>query len=83
MADAMIREGHFSANQWAEALGTALREAETAGEPDTETTYYTAALNALEDLSEASGITSRDRAARKSDWEDAYRRTPHGQPVSL
>ena len=83
MADAMIREGHFGATEWAAALGTALRATEKAGEPDNETTYYKAALIALERLSEASGITSHDRAVRKSDWEDAYRRTPHGQPVSL
>ncbi len=83
LADAMIRGGHFTAGEWADALGAALCEAEAAGAPDSETTYFTAALTALERLSEATGIGAEDRECRKSAWEQAYRRTPHGQPVGL
>lgn len=83
LADTMIREGHFTAGEWADALGAALREAEAAGAPDSEATYYAAALSALEGLSEAAGIGAEDRECRKSAWEQAYRRTPHGQPVVL
>lgn len=83
MAAAMVRAGHVTATGWAEALGRALREAEAAGAPDTEEIYFTAALTALERVTEAAGITPADRARRKAAWEDAYRRTPHGQPVTL
>lgn len=80
MADAMIRSGHFTASDWATALGAALSDAERRGDPDTEMTYYTAALNALETLVPVPGA---DLSARKADWTAAYQRTPHGQPVEL
>lgn len=84
LADAMVRAGHFSAAVWADALGAALREAETDGAPDTLDTYFTAVLTALERLAETrAGISAETRAARRAAWEDAYRRTPHGKPVEL
>ncbi len=83
MATAMIRAGHFTQAEWAEALGAALKAAEGSGRPDTDDTYFLAALSALEGLSETAGITPTDRATRKSGWEAAYRRTPHGHPVVL
>ncbi|MEM9427581.1 MAG: nitrile hydratase accessory protein [Pseudomonadota bacterium] len=83
MATAMIRQGHFTQSDWAEALGAALRSAETENAPETDETYFSAALSALETLTEGAGISEADRSGRKSDWEDAYRRTPHGQPVEI
>ena len=56
LADAMIRAGHFTAVEWADALGNELQDAEAGGAPDDETTYYTAALSALEKMSEPTGI---------------------------
>lgn len=79
-AQAMIRAGHLDANDWANALGAALKDAERSGAPDTEDTYYQAALTALESVVP---MDETELAKRKSDWEDAYRRTPHGQPVVL
>lgn len=75
--------GNFTATDWAEALGAALRNAEATGAPDTEDTYYSAALAALEHLSEFTGIAAEERAKRKAEWEAAYHRTPHGHPVTL
>ncbi len=84
LAETMVRAGHFSAAQWAEALGAALREAEARGAGDTLETYYGAALDALERLCEAeAGISGDHRAGRRAAWEAAYLRTPHGQPVEL
>ncbi len=79
-AQALIRAGHLDPNDWALALGAALKDAEEAGAPDTEDTYYLAALTALENVTPLDKTTL---ATRKTDWEDAYRRTPHGQPVVL
>ncbi len=79
-AQALIRAGHLDPHDWANALGAALKDAETKGAPDTEDTYYLAALTALEQVTP---IEADTLAARKSDWEAAYRRTPHGQPVVL
>jgi len=83
MADAMVQAGHFSASDWAEALGAELAAATTRAEPDTLQTYYLAVLAALETLSERAGITRADRSTRRAAWEAAYHRTPHGQPVEL
>ena len=84
LADSLVRAGAFSADDWAEGLGAALREAEAAGAPDTLDTYYSAVLTALERLTEArAGISAAARADRRAAWAAAYRHTPHGQPVEL
>ena len=83
LASALIREGHTTPSDWVNALGKALKDAETAGQPDTGETYFLAALTALEDITETIGLTAEARATRKVDWEAAYRRTPHGKPVVL
>jgi nitrile hydratase accessory protein len=84
LADTLVKSGHFSATDWAEALGAALKAAEAQGAPDNEDTYYSCALAALEQLSaKRAGISQADQAARKQAWEAAYRRTPHGKPVML
>lgn len=83
LAAAMIREGRFTQSDWAEALGAAIRSANANGAPDTEASFFNAALTALETLTETTGIPASERAQRKTDWEAAYRRTPHGQPVEL
>jgi nitrile hydratase accessory protein len=84
LADTMVKAGHFSATDWAEALGAALKAAEAEGKPDTEETYYMCALSALERLSaRQAGVSEAEQAERKRDWEAAYRRTPHGKPVLL
>lgn len=84
LADSLVKAGRFTATEWADALGDALKRAEELDAPDTLTTYYTAVIDALEGLCEArSGISGEDRALRRSAWEAAYLRTPHGQPVEL
>ncbi len=84
LADALVRSGAATAGDWAAALGAALREAEARGAPDTEATYYGCVVAALEQVAAAAGLVdAADRAARRAAWEDAYRRTPHGAPVTL
>lgn len=83
LADSLVAAGHFSARDWAEALGAELLGAEARDEPDTEESYYTCALDALEMLGQRVGIAASDQVRRKAEWEAAYRRTPHGRPVVL
>ncbi len=74
------RAGHFGAAEWADTLGAVLREA---GHDDG-SRYYEHWLVALERISIAKGLTDQAAVdARAADWADAYRRTPHGQPVEL
>jgi nitrile hydratase accessory protein len=84
LADCLVQAGVISASQWAEVLGEALRDAARAQAPDNMETYYNAVLSALETLLQRSGIVgAHEAAARKAQWERAYRNTPHGQPVAL
>ncbi len=84
LADSLVQNGLFAAAEWSDALGLALREAEARGEPDDQETYYRAVLVALERLIDAhSDIDFAAMRQMRENWEDAYRATPHGQPVEL
>ncbi len=84
LADAMVQAGHFSASDWAEALGAARSAAETRGDPDTVETYYLCAVEALEGLVAGNTAISGDALRdRKDAWARAYLATPHGKPVKL
>jgi nitrile hydratase accessory protein len=77
--------GCFSWSEWAAALGAELRQAVDRGEPDNDgTQYYHHWLAALEGLVTAKGLTDMAALDRRKDaWAEAYRSTPHGQPVEL
>lgn len=78
MSDTLVRAGMFSADDWASALGQAVR-----AHDDTQEGYYLAVLSALEGLIDAHGVPNASVQARRDAWADAYRRTPHGAPVEL
>ena len=75
------QKGLFAWREWAEALSEQLR---AAGPHDDGSRYYEHWLAALESLVAAKRMAEPAALlARKHAWEDAYRRTPHGQPVTL
>ena len=74
----------FTAIEWADALGAAIKRAQAAGDPDDGSTYYHHVLAALEHLVQEKKIASADLlAAKKAAWVEAYEHTPHGKPVEL
>ncbi len=84
LADAMVAAGHFSAADWAEALGAARAAAEARAAPDTVEGYYLCALEALEGLlARHTPIGAQIQRERKEAWSRAYLATPHGRPVEL
>lgn len=84
IADTLVQSGLFSASAWSNALGLALKQAESMGDKDTQETYYRCVLTALETLVvNHSDIDQEAMAARREEWEAAYLSTPHGQPVRL
>jgi nitrile hydratase accessory protein len=84
MADTLSRAGAFTATEWSEALGEELRRAEENAAPDSATTYYEAALKALERLLAGCGFATAEVISNRRDaWARAYLATPHGQPVKL
>jgi nitrile hydratase accessory protein len=77
-------EGHFTWKEWAAVLAEELKAAADRGETDDGSRYYEHWLVALERLVTSKGLTDTAAlAARKHAWADAYRHTPHGQPVVL
>jgi len=78
MADCLVRADVFSAVEWAESLGVAVRE-----QPDTTEGYYRAVLSALERLLDRGPLPANEIEMRRDAWARAYEATPHGQPVEL
>lgn len=71
------RQGCFTWTEWTHALG---RELQTVSDTD----YFKAWLCALQSLLVGKGAVGQaELGERKHAWEEAYRRTPHGAPVSL
>jgi nitrile hydratase accessory protein len=84
LAVKLSEAGAFTWSEWAAALGAELAAASERGEPDDGSRYYHHWLAALERLVAARDIaTGRSLIARKEEWAEAYRRTPHGHPVVL
>jgi nitrile hydratase accessory protein len=77
-------EGHFTWKEWAATLAEELKVAVERDEPDDGSRYYHHWLAALERLVVTKGLSDLPTLlARKEAWADAYRHTPHGQPVDL
>jgi nitrile hydratase accessory protein len=84
LAVRLSAEGHFTWQEWAATLADELKRAADRGEPDDGSCYYHHWLAALERLVVIKGLSDpTSLLARKEAWADAYRHTPHGQPVTL
>ena len=85
MAQALIEAGHVSADQWAQTMNAALRrKLHDEGCPDNTETYSVAIVEALGEVTSTNGIVAADEVeTRAEDWRSAYKRTPHGKPVTL
>lgn len=84
MTLALHERGAFSWNEWAEVLSEAIAEAGRRGDADTGEHYYRHWLTALERMAARKGLVTESRLRqRRDEWEEAARRTPHGQPIQL
>jgi nitrile hydratase accessory protein len=84
MAVQLSAAGHFTWTEWTRALGEQLQAAADRGEPDDGARYFEHWLAALEQLVAEKQLTDHTALReRKAAWVDAYRHTPHGQPVAL
>jgi nitrile hydratase accessory protein len=73
--------GMFSWEEWTNTLAVELQRD---GEPDDGSRYYEHWLAAMERLVTAKSLVAPSSLLeRKQAWKEAYRRTPHGQPVDL
>lgn len=79
MAVQLHRQGAFTWTEWAAALSEELQS-----DPADRASYYEHWLKALEGLVMGRGLaTSSALDDTRDAWADAYRRTPHGKPVTL
>src|SRR5262249_30199972 len=84
LAVRLSEAGLFSWSEWAAALGAELAAASERGESDDGSRYYHHWLAALQRLVAATRVGAwHALKARKEEGVEAYRRTPHGQPVAL
>ena len=84
LAVKLSEQGHFTWKEWAAALASELKATAERGEPDDGSNYYHHWVAALERLVTGKGLTdARALRDRKEAWAEAYRHTPHGQPVVL
>jgi nitrile hydratase accessory protein len=75
---------HFTWNEWADVLAQELKADAARGEPDDGSRYYHCWLAALERLVVAKQLSDpATLLARKEEWAEAFRHTPHGMPVEL
>jgi nitrile hydratase accessory protein len=78
------RQGCFTWSEWTHALGRELRRVADADPRASAERYFDCWLAALQSLLIGKGsLGQTELHERKHAWEDAYRRTPHGVPVSL
>ena len=84
MAVALYERGAFTWKEWASTLAEVVAEVKARGETDTGERYYEHWLTALERIAaRKSLVTDAALERRRHDWEEAARRTPHGQPIEL
>jgi nitrile hydratase accessory protein len=84
LQSALRDRGLIGADEWAQALGAAIRRAQQRGDPDDGSTYWQHWLDALESLLVAKGLATADVVhALEHAWAAAAERTPHGQPIVL
>ena len=72
--------GVFSWPEWSQTLAEEIARLAERGRED----YFGCWLNALETLLTEKGVATRPELTEvAAAWREAYRRTPHGQPVRL
>jgi len=84
LAVTLQERGYFTWKEFAERLAAEIASARERGEPDDGTAYYLFWLSALEKLVAEKRLVGADELARrKTEWDEAARATPHGQPIEL
>ena len=81
---ALSDRGYFSWEEWSNTLAEVISRAEAEGGPSDGSDYYFNWVSALEQILERKSLADDlSLAAVKAEWEQAYKLTPHGKPVSL
>jgi nitrile hydratase accessory protein len=80
----LARQGVFSWAEWTKMLGVEIAAVRDRGEADSGVTYYRHWLATLEQLLSEKGVVQDSEVHRRmTQWREAYRNTPHGEPIHL
>ena len=80
----LARQGVFSWADWTKLLGVEIAAVRDRGEADSGVTYYRHWLVTLEQLLSEKGVVQDSEVHRRmTQWREAYRNTPHGEPIHL
>ena len=84
IAVALADGGHFSWEEWSNTLAEVIPRAEAEGGASDGSDYYVNWVTALEQILKCKNLADDlSLASVKAEWEQAYKLTPHGKPVSL
>ena len=84
MAVTLSGNGYFTWKEWAATLAEVIAESKANGGPIDGSDYYQNWVVALERLITDKQITDFSKLKDvKNAWEEAYKTTPHGNPVHL
>lgn len=84
LAVRLSAQGNFTWKEWAATLAVELQADAARGEADDGSRYYHCWLAALENLVVSKRLSDvATLSAQREAWAEAYRRTPHGQPIEL
>ena len=76
--------GYFTWGEWANTLAETISRSKAKGGPTDGSDYYLNWIIALEEILQSKGLAdSKSLKTVKAEWEQAYKLTPHGKPVSL
>ena len=84
LAVSLSEAGLFSWQEWTDELSFTILKAQEFGDPDLGSTYYQHWLKTLERMLTSKEVLDQTSILqRKKIWEEAYLRTPHGQPIKI
>jgi nitrile hydratase accessory protein len=79
----LSERGAFAWSEWSAALGREIQAATQQGSEES-AAYFDRWLDALERLCREKGLVdAAEISRRREQWREAYRNTPHGEPVAL
>ena len=84
LAVSLSEVGLFSWQEWSDELSATILKAQEFGDPDLGSTYYQHWLKTLERMLTSKEVLDQTSIfQRMKIWEEAYLRTPHGQPIKI
>ena len=84
LAVSLSEAGLFSWQEWTDELSFTILKAQELGDPDLGSTYYQHWLKTLERMLTSKEVLDQTSILQRMKiWEEAYLRTPHGQPIKI